>query len=120
LILRIQPHYSHWLNTSAISQDTQTLSSKQRLNAFFAQEWVQHGDPEILFIKRAASNKDHWTSHVAFPGGRKDPEDEDDCETAIRETWEEVGIDLREESGYAVHCGNTEQSIITSNWGKKA
>lgn len=31
---------------------------------------------------------------MALPGGRRDPGDVDLIQTAIRETWEEVGIDL--------------------------
>jgi 8-oxo-dGTP pyrophosphatase MutT (NUDIX family) len=33
---------------------------------------------------------------MALPGGRQDPTDVDPLETAMRETWEEVGIDLRD------------------------
>ena len=49
---------------------------------------------EILFIKRAASPADPWSGNVAFPGGKRDPIDRDDFDTAVRETREEVGIDL--------------------------
>jgi 8-oxo-dGTP pyrophosphatase MutT (NUDIX family) len=95
------------------------VSTADRLDAFFAQEWVKHGDPEILFIKRAARQGDKWTGHIAFPGGRRDPEDADDCIAAIRETWEEVGIDLSEEKGYAISAGNLSQRVITTAWGAK-
>ena len=52
------------------------------------------GDPELLMIKRAEFEQDPWSGHIACPGGRMDPTDRDLEHTAIRETWEETGIDL--------------------------
>ena len=49
---------------------------------------------EILFIRRADREGDPWSGHMAFPGGRRDPDDRDLVATAIRETREEVGLDL--------------------------
>jgi 8-oxo-dGTP pyrophosphatase MutT (NUDIX family) len=49
---------------------------------------------EVLLIKRAESKRDPWSGHVALPGGRRDPEDEDLTRTAIRETSEETGVEL--------------------------
>jgi len=51
-------------------------------------------DPELLMIKRAEADGDPWSGHVACPGGRKEPADHDLEQTAIRETWEETGVDL--------------------------
>ncbi len=51
-------------------------------------------DVELLIIKRALSQRDHWSGHLALPGGRRQSEDPDLCFTALRETCEEVGIDL--------------------------
>ena len=49
---------------------------------------------ELLLIRRATRDNDPWSGHIAFPGGRRDPSDPDPIATAIRETREEVGIDL--------------------------
>ncbi|MEI6205193.1 MAG: CoA pyrophosphatase [Desulfuromonadales bacterium] len=50
-------------------------------------------DPEMLFIQRAADANDPWSGHIAFPGGKQE-EGELVCQTARRETREEIGIDL--------------------------
>lgn len=49
---------------------------------------------EVFFIQRAESPRDPWSGHIAFPGGRREPEDDSLLVTAIRETREEVGIEL--------------------------
>ncbi len=51
-------------------------------------------EPEVLLIRRAEHPDDPWSGHMAFPGGRKDPTDPDLLSTALRETREEIGLDL--------------------------
>lgn len=53
-------------------------------------------DLDLLLIRRAQLDGDPWSGHVALPGGRRDAADHDLAATACRETFEEVGIDLRE------------------------
>jgi 8-oxo-dGTP pyrophosphatase MutT (NUDIX family) len=49
---------------------------------------------EILFIKRADRAGDPWSGHMAFPGGRRQADDSSLLDTAVRETLEEIGLDL--------------------------
>jgi 8-oxo-dGTP pyrophosphatase MutT (NUDIX family) len=108
LILRVRPSFSINLATAT----TAPLSLEQ----FFAQDWVQHGDPEAIFIKRAAREGDRWTSHVALPGGKRDPGDEDDRAVAVRETAEEIGLDLNSKN--ALFVGNLPERVVSTSWGK--
>ena len=48
----------------------------------------------VLLIRRAERAGDPWSGHMAFPGGRREPEDADLVATAVRETFEEVGLRL--------------------------
>ena len=52
-------------------------------------------DLELLLIKRAESQRDPWSGHMALPGGRREPSDLDLAGTAIRETAEETGVELK-------------------------
>jgi len=86
--------------------------------------WVQHPGtvPELLFIRRAPSasangSTSRWSSHVAFPGGRQEPADESPLYTALRETWEEIGIDLAESD--FVQVGRLDEREITTSLGKR-
>lgn len=50
-------------------------------------------DLDILLIERSRADRDPWSGHMAFPGGRRQG-DENDVDTAIREAHEEVGVHL--------------------------
>lgn len=56
---------------------------------------VDAGDAELLFIRRAMRAGDPWSGQIGLPGGRFDPTDDSLRTTALRETMEEVGLDLR-------------------------
>lgn len=50
---------------------------------------------EFVAIRRSEREGDPWSGHMALPGGRQHPSDDDLVMTVARETHEEVGIDLR-------------------------
>ncbi|KAL7276044.1 hypothetical protein RUND412_000988 [Rhizina undulata] len=111
LVIRIQPHPSY-LPRGGLEKSTN--GPPKTIEEFFSLPWVQYGDPECLFIKRAARKGDRWTAHVAFPGGKRDLEDAGDFEAAVRECWEEVGLDLKVDT---LECGKLPDRVVTTSWG---
>ena len=53
--------------------------------------FLKNGEYHVLFTKRN-ENMSHHPGEISFPGGVSHPEDVDSLRTALRETWEEVGI----------------------------
>ncbi|AKE38174.1 NTP pyrophosphohydrolase [Corynebacterium camporealensis] len=48
-------------------------------------------DAEVLLTHRSPTMRSH-SGQIAFPGGRRDPEDINVVDTALREAWEETGL----------------------------
>jgi 8-oxo-dGTP pyrophosphatase MutT (NUDIX family) len=48
----------------------------------------------VLLMQRAARDGDPWSGHISLPGGGHQLGDADLAATAVRETREELGIDL--------------------------
>ena len=56
-----------------------------------------HDEPEgprVLLMKRVERAGDPWSGHISLPGGGYHPSDGSLLETAIRETREELGVEL--------------------------
>lgn len=76
--------------------------------------------PEVFFIRRAEQPQDPWSGHMAFPGGRQDVGDATLLQTAMRETREEVGLDLSIEAEHigqlddlqAIARGKPQETVI--------
>lgn len=62
----------------------------------------------VIFTRRAEHLHDH-AGQISFPGGRIEPSDENPVATAMRETYEEIGIEPR----YVSPLG-TQPSFLTS------
>lgn len=52
----------------------------------------EEGQVRMILTKRPDTMPTH-AGHIAFPGGRADPEDDGPVDTALREAYEEVGIE---------------------------
>ena len=61
--------------------------------------------PSVLLIRRVERAGDPWSGQIAFPGGKMQPEDGSVRDTAIRETLEEVGIDLNRAAEFLGYAG---------------
>jgi len=59
------------------------------------QNWsvFDDGELEILFLRRVNRESDSYSGHLCYPGGHRD-RNETDFETVVRETLEEVNLNL--------------------------
>ncbi|EJD47635.1 hypothetical protein AURDEDRAFT_113314 [Auricularia subglabra TFB-10046 SS5] len=118
LIIRVVPDPSYPLPEPSTLQPS--------LSDFFALDWVNApgARAEVLFLKRAASAPSapgdvsgNSEAHVSFPGGRTEEGDENGLYTAMRQTWEEIGLDLAERDFVCV--GQLDDREITTSLGKR-
>ena len=96
-LLRTDPRFwvlSEALASYASDRDDPPIRSGDRLQAAVAVV-IRARDPlDFLLIKRAQSERDPGSGHMALPGGRRDSRDAELIDTARRETMEETAVDL--------------------------
>ena len=69
-----------------------TFSSRAPAHAAVLLPIILREQPMVLLTERTKHLSTH-SGQVAFPGGRSDPEDANPAATALREAWEEVGLE---------------------------
>lgn len=67
--------------------------------------------PEVLLMRRVEHKGDPWSGHVSLPGGRAEPQDSSVAATAVRETQEEVNLDLQRDAELVGHLPPTKPMI---------
>lgn len=100
----LSPHQTDprfWVLSEALSSyasdaDDPPIEEGDHLQAAVSLVVRAKPDLELLFIKRARSERDPWSGQMALPGGRRDDDDAGLIETAMREAMEEVGLDLKD------------------------
>jgi 8-oxo-dGTP pyrophosphatase MutT (NUDIX family) len=82
-------------------RDDATLLPLERPHAVVAAILREVGQAtELLLIRRAQDERDPWSGHMALPGGHRSADDVDLLHTAVRETGEEVGLDLSRDAEF--------------------
>ncbi|PVF96388.1 hypothetical protein CPB86DRAFT_787013 [Serendipita vermifera] len=130
LIIRVVPPANY---PFVEGQDNAVPTQSISIQDFFELDWVNApgARPEILYLRRKKGdsqgangssgiphgNRKSAESHVAFPGGRMEDGDEDGLYTAMRQTWEEIGLDLAERSFTCI--GQLDDREITTSLGKR-
>jgi len=89
----------------ALLELVETTLAEHAPTALASRQWAQRcavalilqlrdAQLSVLMIKRAERAGDPWSGHMAFPGGRKEPQDRNGYAIAVRETSEEIGLAL--------------------------
>jgi 8-oxo-dGTP pyrophosphatase MutT (NUDIX family) len=76
-------------------KDELTLQPSYKQSAVLILLWPQNDSWRCLLIRRPDYEGVH-SGQMAFPGGRKEEGDVSIMQTAIRETWEEIGVQISE------------------------
>jgi len=73
--------------------------------------FFKNNEAHMLFTKRTEFVETH-KGQISFPGGMNDDSDEDLKETALRETWEEMGI----KPEHVTILGKTDNFLTNTNF----
>lgn len=86
---RMAPSYRARLTKQEIA------AKNPRISGVMVLLYEKEDELHLVFTQRHAYDGVH-SGQMSFPGGKKDEDDTDLTETALRETWEEVGIDRQQ------------------------
>lgn len=94
------------------SRAPQTLSGEQFKPAAVLVPIQEQADGDYLVLTQRAEMLNSHRGQVAFPGGRVDPEDQGALEAALRESYEEIGI----EPAHVRILGQLDQVTAAANY----
>ncbi|RPD81651.1 hypothetical protein L226DRAFT_548867 [Lentinus tigrinus ALCF2SS1-7] len=131
IIIRVSPPPNYVFPKPPAEPSSPANTPAPSLSEFFQLDWVNApgARPEILFLRRdkpevgtdggrmSGTGPNTREAHVAFPGGKSDEGDEGGLYTAMRQTWEEIGLDLAESSYTPI--GQLDDREITTSLGKR-
>ena len=81
--------------SSPIEKSKMQVRKGYRPSAVLVLVFEREGEHWIILTRRSR-NVRHHKGEISFPGGRRDKVDADLLHTAIRETFEEIGIEINE------------------------
>lgn len=71
--------------------EQQSSAQQQRLAAVLLPFYLKNNEPWVLFTQRSKQLK-HHSGQISFPGGAVENVDKNLADTALRETFEEIGV----------------------------
>ena len=80
------------LNARLIPRGEPTTDDRQAVVCMLLR--ARAAELEVLLMRRAERPDDRWSGQVSLPGGHAEPSDADLFAACVRETSEEVGVDL--------------------------
>ncbi|MCY3972636.1 MAG: CoA pyrophosphatase, partial [Candidatus Dadabacteria bacterium] len=75
-------------------------------------------DVDLCMIKRSHHPLDRFSGHIALPGGAEEDGDEDMLSTAVRETFEEIGLDVEKHAKVAGRLDDEMPSVPPGGAGR--
>ncbi len=104
-----------------MGRQVKVLPSEKRAAVAALLRYDQPNRPSVLLMRRAESPGDRWSGHISFPGGKEEAQDQTLLDTAVRETREELGVELQQCSRFLgpldpVHAMSKGQVLQTVIW----
>lgn len=84
-------HFRMFPNPRSLRAEAWKRSASPRQAGVLVLLYPHEGDLHIMLTRRTETLRGH-SGQISFPGGRRDPEDRNFVDTALRETHEELGI----------------------------
>ncbi|KAM5247834.1 mitochondrial coenzyme A diphosphatase NUDT8 [Ctenodactylus gundi] len=85
-----------------LAETTARFRARRAAAAVLVPLCLVRGVPALLYTLRSSRLAGRHKGDVSFPGGKCDPADQNVVHTALRETWEELGLAVPEEHVWGI------------------